>query len=133
MYISLISDCVCLKALCLHKKNLSRKFRISFLSTTDLKVNCFKFYHLSNFVKQAFELSERINLYSKCNNEIHINCLINLILEIIVTSDGLIWELIKLIWNFVVTTLRYGCSHVNFLVTYFPKNTSGRLLLYEVI
>ena len=132
MYISLISDCVCLKALCLHKKHVSRKFRVSFLSTIDLNVNCFKFYHLSNFVKQT-ELSERINLYSKCNIETDINCLINLILEIIVTSDGLIWELIKLIWNFIVTTLRYGCSPVNFPVTYFPKNTSGRLLLYEVV
>ena len=133
MYISLISDCVCLKALCLHKKHVSRKFRVSFFSTIDLNVNCFKFYHLSNFVKQTFELSERINLYSKCNIETDINCLINLILEIIVTSDGLIWELIKLIWNFIVTTLRYGCSPVNFPVTYFPKNTSGRLLLYEVV
>ena len=133
MYISLISDCVCLKALCLHKKHVSRKFRVSFLSTIDLNVNCFKFYHLSNFVNQTFELSERINLYSKCNIETDINCLINLILEIIVTSDGLIWELIKLIWNFIVTTLRYGCSPVNFPVTYFPKNTSGRLLLYEAV
>ena len=133
MYTSLISDCVCLKALCLHKKHVSRKFRVSFLLAIDLNVNCFKFYHLSNFVKQTFELSERINLYSKCNIETDINCLINLILEIIVTSDGLIWELIKLIWNFIVTTLRYGCSPVNFPVTYFPKNTSGRLLLYEVV
>ena len=43
---------------------------------------------------------------------------------------------IKLQSNFIETTLRHGCSPVNLLHTFrttFPKNTSGRLLLKELL
>ena len=41
---------------------------------------------------------------------------------------------IKLLCNFIEITLRHGCSPVNLLHIFrtpFPKNTSGRLLLYH--